>query len=236
MIAIIQQNPEGRKISMKKLFVLLISSLIISTIGCSTIDVATAKNAHLGKKLKKVAVFPFKINGAQWGAELSDVISHNFFKKAGIEIVEREAMNKILKEQNLSMTGLVDQTKALEIGRMVGADLIIMGRGSALKVRRSKGGDYYANLLDTFSLKAIDVEKGTMIMTVRKKSGRDWDGEYRAKFCCSLSLVWDRTDVLVQSSNYDELAGKIVDKILFTVKQIEQAKAAAKAVEAESKK
>lgn len=209
---------------MKKLFVLVLSTFIISSIGCSTIDVATAKNAHLGKKLKKVAVFPFKINGAQWGAELSDVISHNFFKKAGIEIVEREAMNKILKEQNLSMTGLVDQTKALEIGRMVGADLIIMGRGSALKVRRSKGGDYYANLLDTFSLKAIDVEKGTMIMTVRKKSGRDWNAEYRAKWCCSLTLIWSRKDILVESSNYDELAEKIVDKILFIVRQMEQKK------------
>ncbi len=214
---------------MKTIFITMISSIIISTVGCSTIDVATAKNAQLSKKLKKVAVFPFTINGAKWGSELSDAISHNFFKKAGIEIVEREAMNKILKEQNLTMTGLVDQTKALEIGRMVGADLIIMGRGSALKVRKGKSGDFHANLLDTFSLKAIDVEKGTMIMTVRKKSGRDWDGEYRAKFCCSLSLVWNRDDVLIQSSNYDELAEKIVDKILATVKKMAPQKTAPEA-------
>ncbi len=193
--------------------------LVVLNFGCSTIDIAASKNTGLKSKIKKIAIFPFSVDGARWGDEFSDAISHHFFKKANIEIVERSSLEKILKEQSLSMSGMIDQSKALKIGKMIGADLIFLGRGSALKMRK-KGDENVSNLIDTFSLKAINVETGVMILTVRKESGRDWDAEYRAKFCLSLTIIWDRRDVLIESSNYDEIAEKIVDKVLSSVRNI----------------
>jgi hypothetical protein len=206
---------------MKKIYtIFLFFSFIIISISCSTIDVAVSKKENLKSKITKIAIFPFDINDAKWGDELSDSISHHFFKNGKIDIVERDALEKIFKEQNLSMSGLIDQNKALKIGKMTGADLIILGRGSALQIKDNEGNTI-PNLIDTFSLKSINVETGAILLTVRKESGRDWDAEYRAKWVLSFGLIWDRRDVLIQSSNYDEIAEKIVDKILDAIKDIE---------------
>ncbi len=196
---------------------IIYTALIIMSLltACSSIDVAVSKKVNVKSKIKKIAVFPFVIHGAKWGDEFADSISHHFFKKGGIEIVERDALQKILKEQSLSASGAIDQDKAVEIGKMIGADLIILGRGSALNLK--KGiilKDKIPNLIDTFSLKAIDVETGSMIITVRKKPGKEWDTGYRLKYCCGLTLIWSGNDILVESSNYDEIAEKIVDRIL----------------------
>ena len=205
---------------MKKILMFSFIFYAIISASCSTIDVAVSKKENVKSKIKKIAVFPFDINDAKWGDEFSDSIAHHFFKNGKVDIVERDALEKILKEQNLSMTGLIDQSKALKIGKMIGADLILLGRGSALKLKDSEENTI-RNLIDTFSLKAINVETGSIILTVRKESGRDWDAEYRAKWILSFGLIWDRRDVLIQSSNYDEIAEKIVDKILEAIEDIE---------------
>lgn len=191
----------------------------IFCLHCSTIDVAVSKKENLKSKIKKIAIFPFDINDAKWGDEFSDSIAHHFFKNGKIDIVERDALEKIIKEQNLSMSGLIDQSKALKIGKLIGADLILTGRGSALKLKDSEGNTI-PNLIDTFSLKAINVETGSVILTVRKESGREWDHGYRAKWIF-FGWIWDRRDILIQSSNYDEIAEKIVDDILDEIKDIE---------------
>lgn len=208
---------------MKKIAFLISTVVIIKILlpGCSTIDIAVLKNENLKSRIKKIVVFPFQIDGATWGDELSDALCHHFFKKGQIEVVERNALKKILKEQSLSMSGMIDQSRAIRIGKMVGADLIILGRGSALKIKNSKGKPV-RNLIDTFSLKAINVETGTMLITVRKEPGRDWDAEYRAKWLLTFGLIWDRDDILIESSNYDEIAEKIVDRILDAIEDMKE--------------
>ncbi|MFW5860920.1 MAG: CsgG/HfaB family protein [Spirochaetota bacterium] len=179
--------------------------------SCTSIDVATHKEMKLHTKMKKVAVFPFDVKGATWGDEFADAISHQFFKQTTIEVVEREAIERILKEQQLSMTGLINDKQAVKIGKMLGADVIILGRGHAL--RHYEKGRQIPNLIDTFTLKAIAVETGSLLCTVRKEPGKAWTWEYRAKYCCSLTLIWDSVDILVQSSRYDEIARQVVKRI-----------------------
>ncbi len=192
-------------------FLCVISILAIVT-SCTSIDVATHKEMKLHKKMKKVAVFPFDVKGATWGDEFADAISHQFFKQTSIEVVEREAIQRILKEQQLSMTGLIDDKQAVKIGKMLGADCIILGRGHAL--RHYDNGRQVPNLIDTFSLKTIGVESGSLLCTVRKEPGKAWTWGYRAKYCCSLTLIWDSKDILVQSSRYDEIAKQVVKRII----------------------
>jgi hypothetical protein len=164
--------------------------------------------------MQKIAVFPFEITGSHWGTEFSDAITHHFFKSGRVEVVEREAIEKVLREQNMTMTGAVDPNKAAEIGRLLGADVIIIGRGTVLRNDRFNNDVSSKNLIDTFSLKAISVETGSLLLTVRKEPGIAWDGEFRAKWCLSGTLIWDRNDVLVESSEYDEVAFQIVKRVL----------------------
>ncbi len=197
---------------MKYVRFLCVISILAMVTSCTSIDVATHKEIKLHKKMKKVAVFPFDVKGATWGDEFADAISHQFFKQTNIEVVEREAIERILKEQQLSMTGLIDDKQAVKIGKMLGADVIILGRGHAL--RHYEKGRQVPNLIDTFSLKAIGVESGSLLCTVRKEPGRAWTWGYRAKYCCSLTLIWDSKDILVQSSRYDEIARQVVKRII----------------------
>ena len=208
---------------MKKLFLAILSITILASIGCSSIDVAISKKVNITKKMKKIAVFPFAIKGASWGDEFSDSITHQFFKSGKVEVVEREAIQKIIKEQKLSMTGLVDENKAVAIGKLLGADVIIMGRGSYLHYKKLFR-DSVPNLIDTFSLKGINVETGCLIFTVRKEPGKAWDWRYRMKYCCSMGIIWNSDDILVESSRYDDISKQIVSRILEAIAEIEKEK------------
>ncbi|HSV96637.1 MAG TPA: CsgG/HfaB family protein [Spirochaetota bacterium] len=160
---------------MKKHLPFIITIAWIGLSACSTIDIAITKKVDVSKKLNKVAVFPFDVKGAAWGDEFSDAISHYFFKTGRVEVVEREALERILNEQNLSMTGFIDDKSAVKIGKLLVADVILVGR-------------------------------------------------YYAKYCCSLSLIWDRNDILIGSSRYDDISRQIVKKVLSTLDEIEKKK------------
>lgn len=205
---------------MKKLYITVIILVSIMTIRCTSIDVAVSKKVTIKNKLNKIAVFPFDIKGAKWGDEFSDSITHHFFKTGKIDVVEREAIERILKEQKLSMTGLIDTGKAVKIGKMLGANVVIFGRGSSLRKDRDDGKNN--NLIDTFSLKAISVETGALLITVRKAPGIAWDLRYRLKYCCSLTLIWNKNDILIESSKYDDIAKQIVKEIIESIQKFKK--------------
>lgn len=208
---------------MKKIFFTLISLVAFSVIGCSTIDVAMSKKVDVTKKMKKIVVFPFDIKEAKWGDEFSDAITHHFFKSGKVDIVDREALDKVLREQRLTMAGVVDETKAARIGKLLGADVIIIGRGTFLSKREFMGmGKEIPNLIDTFTIKAISVETGSLLFTVRKEPGAAWDIRYRTKYCCGLTMIWSEKDVLVESSRYDDIAKQVVARVLEAIDEIEK--------------
>lgn len=190
---------------------------VSSLCTCSTIDVAYTNKQAIQKRMKRVAVFPFDIKGAGWGDEFADAISHQFFKSGKVTTIEREAIQKILQEQQLSASGLIDDKQAVKIGKLLGADVIIIGRGSALQAYRNN--KHEPNCIDTFTLKAINTENGEILLTVRKEPGRAWDWRYRAKYCCGLSLIWDLNDILIDSSQYDDIAKQVVKQILAIVQE-----------------
>lgn len=213
---------------MRRASILVLVLAGIALGGCSTIDLAFSSRVEVPKKLNKIAVFSFDVKGAGWGDEFADAITHQFFKSGRVDIVEREAIEKIIKEQNLSATGLIEESSAVRIGKMVGADVILIGRGSALRLLDGKGKDV-CNLIDTFTLKAISIEKGDLLFTVRKEPGAAWNWKYRAKFCCSGSLIWSHRDILEESSCYDDVSKQVVRMFLDAMDRIEQQNAAASA-------
>lgn len=71
---------------MKKLqFISLI--LLISLLSCTSIDVAYTNKQTIQKRMKRVAVLPFKIAGADWGNEFADAIPHQFFKSGKVTVL-----------------------------------------------------------------------------------------------------------------------------------------------------
>jgi hypothetical protein len=209
---------------MKRYVVFLMVIMAAVYAGCSTIDVAVNQRIDVTKKLNKIVVFPFEIKNAHWGDEFSDAITHHLFKTGRVEVVERQELEKILKEQKLSMTGLLDSDKTVKVGKLLGADVIVIGRGTALEL----GSDTHEkkNLIDTFMLKVVSVETGTLLITVRKEPGIAWTWWYRFKYCCSLSLLYNRNDALLESAKYDEISRQIANRIVEALQEIEMKKGA----------
>jgi len=204
---------------MKK-YLLRYAWLLVPVIfGCSTIDVAVSQRVDVTKKLNKIVVFPFEIKDAQWGDEFSDAITHHLFKTGRVDVVERQELEKIIREQKLSMTGILDSDKTVRVGKLLGADVIVIGRGTSLDVGQK--GHAGKNLIDTFMLKVVSVETGSLLITVRKEPGTAWTWWYRMKVCCSLAVIYDTNDALIQSSKYDEISRQIANRIVEALLEIE---------------
>ena len=73
------------------------------------------------------------------------------------QVIEREQLQKVLKEQRLSLSGALDEGSAAEVGRLLGLDVIIMGNVSYSGTDERSGSEYPC-------LKRTVTAKGTMKM------------------------------------------------------------------------
>jgi len=98
----------------------------------------------------RLAVIPFSVNEA--AASEAKVVTSLFetaMMKTGVyTVIEQIEMDKILETQAISMSGCTDDACAIEIGKLLSAELIVLGELSKV------GGRYIANA------KIIDVALG----------------------------------------------------------------------------
>ena len=58
---------------------------------------------------------------------IPEAIITNLAKGGNVEIVERSRLTEALKEMELGMTGVIDEQTAIEVGKAVGANAILLG-------------------------------------------------------------------------------------------------------------
>lgn len=78
-----------------------------------------------------VAVVDFVATGEpieKDGEKIQALLTAYLTADSSLRLVERKEMEKILAEQKLSLTGLVSEQEAVQIGRLVGAKAMVMGR------------------------------------------------------------------------------------------------------------
>jgi len=79
---------------------------------------------------KKIAVIEFSDlegNVTQFGKYLAEELITRLFRTKKFEVVERQLLNKVLSEQKLGITGLIDDKSAIAIGKILGVDAIVSG-------------------------------------------------------------------------------------------------------------
>jgi TolB-like protein len=87
-------------------------------------------NAFQGNKNITLAIFDFiNVNGKQsiLGRYIVEQTSNFLFQNSDIRIVERNQIDKIIKELNFNMSGYVGDESAVQIGHMVGANAVALG-------------------------------------------------------------------------------------------------------------
>lgn len=112
---------------------------------------------------RKIAVIEFadlKGNVTDLGRYLSEKLITELFKTKKFTVVERQLLNKVINEQKLSLTGVIDPTSAQKLGRLLGVDAIAAGSVSDL----TKTIEINARLINTgtgevFSAASVAITK-----------------------------------------------------------------------------
>lgn len=92
------------------------------------------------------------------GKTVSAMLVTEFSGREGMQVIERAELNEMLREQDLALSGRVDESSAIEIGKLLGAQYVLTGQAT----------DIVGNL--RMDIRAVDVETSE-IVAVLKMSG-----------------------------------------------------------------
>jgi len=127
------KNKKRSYIMRKSLYLVLLLLFLLLLNACATSIKTTAlvpARYHEAAVLKEVAVLPFDgRGGVEFATEIEGTLgSINIGDKQYFTLVERARLDRVMNELKFSQSGLVDETKAAQLGKMVGAKGIYTGR------------------------------------------------------------------------------------------------------------
>lgn len=95
--------------------------------GALTYD--PSKVTQVGSRLS-IAIMNFESNeeAKNLVSSVTDKLITQLVNLRRFRVIERSALDKIMQEQKLGMTGFVDEEMAVKVGKLAGADVIILGR------------------------------------------------------------------------------------------------------------
>jgi TolB-like protein len=93
------------------------------------------------------------------GKAISAMLVTEFSGREGMRIVERAQLNDLLREQDLNLSGRIEEADAIEVGKMLGVQYVLHGQVTSI----------VDNL--RMDIRAVDVETSE-IVTVMKKSDK----------------------------------------------------------------
>jgi curli biogenesis system outer membrane secretion channel CsgG len=158
-------------------------AVFLFALGCAGLGGETKKDEestprtlpaynYSGKKIPIVVMdFETRVPGHDWrvGRGASDMLITALFKTKKYRVYERERLKSIMKEQKLQMSGAVDMSTAVQIGKLVGAKYIVTGAVTEFGVAKSgaRGGGYFSVgkkwYRSTVDVRAVSVQTGEII-------------------------------------------------------------------------
>lgn len=89
------------------------------------------KARNLNMQTPSLAVFPLNSNvqlaEKHVGFALSELLTHQFVQVREFTVVERSELLRNMEEQRLQQSGAIDPDKAVKVGKLVGAELLVLG-------------------------------------------------------------------------------------------------------------
>jgi curli biogenesis system outer membrane secretion channel CsgG len=113
-----------------------------------------------------IAVMDFegndKLNG-KVDLKMADMLTTALVKSGKFDVVERNKMDRVVKEQSLKMTGMIDQSStAADVGKMLGAETVVMGVISSATEQT----------IDKFSYEIVRIEVAIDVRAVNTTTGK----------------------------------------------------------------
>jgi len=97
------------------------------------VEVSLLHPPSLGLKVQRIAFAPVATPAAD---ELVSACIEDLTASGQVEVLDRSNIEKVLKEQKLTHSGLVDESSAVELGRLLGSPVLLMVSVHNLKVTR----------------------------------------------------------------------------------------------------
>ena len=96
----------------------------------------------------RIAVLPIELSG--YGDEDLTVVRQNWrnmvesgFLENSFRVVDRDVVDNILKEQKFQRSGVVNTTTSVEVGKILGINMVLMG---TVRVLASDGSKFHVEL------------------------------------------------------------------------------------------
>jgi TolB-like protein len=108
----------------------LCSATLIALLMTSTLPAQKKEKAEAEPTVYPVAVFPFAERGrdaAELGNKVTDLLFVNLVTNPDMYLVEREEIDKLITEQELNKSGLINPGQATQIGYLTGAKILVTG-------------------------------------------------------------------------------------------------------------
>lgn len=166
---------------MKKIVVLAVAGLIVSCAPSKSVKTkhtTTVKETekveakYIGPK-RRIAVVEFENKTAygknRLGQAASDVLITELVKSGRFIVVDRDKLNKVLEEQKLQSSGMIDPMTAVKVGKIMGVQAIVVGAVTNFGVRK-EGSDYLIARTKRqvaevdVDIRVIDTETGEIIL------------------------------------------------------------------------
>jgi len=117
----------------------------------------------LEKEYMKIAVMPFRAPVELVGASIADMVATEILKTYKYELIERSQMEQILQEQSLGVKGVTQNAVAMQVGKILGVQGVIVGTVPEYGMRAVDSRELPAVGIN---IRMIDSESGSIIWTV----------------------------------------------------------------------
>ncbi len=145
--------------------------LLISTPFFVPTDIYAQGVQQRKQAKKRVAVLDFEfastgLTGSQFSLfgtggpskGVSDLITNSLVKDGTYTVIERSRIDQIFKEQNLGASGRIEPTTAAQIGRALGADVLIIGTVTRFNLASSTSGGGFLGFGSTNTTNVAEVK------------------------------------------------------------------------------
>lgn len=101
------------------------------------------------------------------GKGVADLLVEKLVKSGQYRVIERKAIDKIMAEQNFSNSDRADSNTAAKIGRLIGADAIIMGSITQFgrdDKKTNVGGSVFGSQMSKYGLGGVGASKAKAVV------------------------------------------------------------------------